>query len=307
MQILVQRGSEVTSAKWNHDAKQWTVQVTSTKDGSTMVYKPNHIVFAAGFYSDVPHITEFKGARDFQGPIIPSAKFTTVSHISDYRNKMYIVVGSSASAHDVAQDIAEAGCKATMIQRDSNMVYSLNSKVLVVGAPYSKHGITTPESDNLANSMPFPVAITMMVGGTQMIYQMDKELLDRVGKTEFKFLKGDDGRGMLHLVLKKGGGHYPDQGSLELIANGAIQVRQCDEGIERITPKGVLLADRRDVEGDAIVMATGYKHADHTVCKIFGDDVASKCDVAIGFNDYGELRGVRFFTNICVLNELTIG
>lgn len=42
---------------------------------------------------------------------------------------------------------------------------------------------------------------------------MDKELLDRVGKTEFKFLDGSDGRGLLHLIFSKGGGHYPDQGS----------------------------------------------------------------------------------------------
>jgi cation diffusion facilitator CzcD-associated flavoprotein CzcO len=125
-----------------------------------------------------------------------------------------------------------------------------------------------------------------------MIYQMDKELLDRVGKTEFKFLNGEDGRGLLHLIFKKGGGHYPDQGNLELIANGAVKVRQCDAGIQRLTPKGLVLADGREVEGDAIIMATGYKHIDHTVKKILGDEVAEQCTMGVAFNELNEIQGV---------------
>jgi hypothetical protein len=32
-------------------------------------------------------------------------------------------------------------------------------------------------------------------------------------KTKVKYLTGADGRGLLHLLFTKGGGHYPDQGA----------------------------------------------------------------------------------------------
>jgi len=71
-----------------------------------------------------------------------------------------------------------------------------------------------------------------MLTSLYRIYQMDKELLDRVGKTEcklvlkhvgldsdnsnkVKYLTGADGRGLLHLLFGKGGGHYPDQGECQ--------------------------------------------------------------------------------------------
>jgi lysine/ornithine N-monooxygenase len=49
----------------------------------------------------------------------------------------------------------------------------------------------------------------------------------------------------------------------------------------------------REIQGDAIVMATGYKHIDHAMRKILGDEVADKCTVGTGFDEHSELSGVR--------------
>ncbi|KIW09459.1 uncharacterized protein PV09_00339 [Verruconis gallopava] len=274
MQLPIRLNTTVTDAKWDGKEKLWTVHLE--KDGTQTFLKVAHVVLATGFHSDTPYVPPFEGLEEFRGPIVHSTQYKTASEVPDYESKRWIVIGSSSSGQDIAQDLAEAGADVTMLQRDANMIYSLNSKVNVVGAAYCKPGISTSEADILAASMPIPVAATLMVGATQMIYQMDKELLDRVGKSEFKFLTGVDGRGLLDLILTKGGGHYPDQGSLKYIADGTIKVKQCYDGIKRLTSKGVVLADGREIEGDAIVMATGYMHADHTLRKVFGDDFVEK-------------------------------
>lgn len=54
-----------------------------------------------------------------------------------------------------------------MVQRDANCVYSMNSKVNVYGAAYMRPNSTLDEADILTASMPFPVAISMMVGVAQ--------------------------------------------------------------------------------------------------------------------------------------------
>jgi len=93
-------------------------------------------------------------------------------------------------------------------------------------------------------------------------------------------------------------------GGLELIASGAIKVKQCFEGVERVTAKSVILKDGREIEGDAIVLATGYAPLKHVLRKIVGDEVAEKSTVGVGWTDQGELAGVStlcssFFDPLC--------
>jgi len=166
LQLPISLESTVNNAKWDETSKTWTVEVQ--KNGEITYLKPGHIVLATGLHGEMPNIPDFQGIKDFEGPIIHSTKFTTASDVPDYKSKKWLVIGSSSSAQDVAQDLVESGADVTMIQRDANCVYSLNSKVNVVGAPYVKPGISTDEADTLATSMPFPVAVSMMVGGTKM-------------------------------------------------------------------------------------------------------------------------------------------
>jgi len=166
LQLPVSLNSTIANAKWDSGTRKWTVEIQ--KDGQTTYLSPGHLIIATGLHGDSPNIPDFKGAQDFQGPIIHSTRYTTATEVAGYKSKKWVVIGSSASAHDVAQDLAENGADITMIQRDANCVYSLNSKVQVVGGSYMKPGISLDEADVLTFSMPFPVAISMMVGGTQM-------------------------------------------------------------------------------------------------------------------------------------------
>lgn len=81
-------------------------------------------------------------------------------------------------------------------------------------------------------------------------------------------------------------------GSLELIANGTIKVRQCFDGIKELTPSGVTLQDGREVAANAIVIATGYSHVRDTLARIVGKEVADKCKVGLNWDEYQEVPGV---------------
>ena len=59
-------------------------------------------------------------------------------------------------------------------------------------------------------------------------------------------------------VLQHGKIPLIDIGTIDLIRQGAIQVVP---GIERFTEHGVTVADGRDIECDAVVLATGYRPA----------------------------------------------
>lgn len=67
------------------------------------VLRPKHVIFATGlsgeknFPSQIPGMTEFKGDRLCHSSEFPGAK-------GNGKNKNAVVVGSSNSAHDIAQD-----------------------------------------------------------------------------------------------------------------------------------------------------------------------------------------------------------
>ena len=167
LQLPVSLESEVANAKWDESTKSWTVDIR--KNGQVTQLKPGHLVLATGVHGETPNIPDFEGLKDFSGPVIHSTQYTTASHVPDYKSKRWVVIGSSASAHDVAYDLLKSGVEdITMVQRDANCIYSLNTKIQVVGGSYVKPGITLEEADVLSTSMPFPVAVSMMVGGTQM-------------------------------------------------------------------------------------------------------------------------------------------
>ena len=52
------------------------------------------------------------------------------------------------------------------------------------------------------------------------------------------------------------------------------------------------MQDGREVEADAIVLATGYGPLKDTLRKIVGDDVADKCTVGVIFSEDKEIAGV---------------
>jgi hypothetical protein len=92
-----------------------------------------------------------------------------------------------------------------------------------------------------------------------------------------------------------------NSGSLKLIANSTIKVRQCFEGIKQLTPAGLILQDGREVQADAIILATGYSPMKDTLVRIVGKEVADKCKVGISWDEYKEVPGVSSMNDSSII------
>jgi putative flavoprotein involved in K+ transport len=68
-----------------------------------------------------------------------------------------------------------------------------------------------------------------------------------------------------------------------LIAEGKIKILQ-NSDLQTYTPKGVKMKDARELEFEAIVLATGYKTQTEILPTLFGQEVAQKVGEVWGFD-----------------------
>ena len=302
LDIPVRLETTLKSATWDDTTRLWSLEVTS-KDGMKTILRPGHVVLATGVHSDVPTIPKIENQHAFTGQIWHTKHHTSASTIPGIKGKKVAVIGSSSSAHDVCYDFATHGADVTMIQRGVTAIYSLDSKLKVMSANYMRPGISTKDADLLANTTPQPIAMTLSIGGMQMMCKNDSALLEGLAKTEFKFLTGENGFGLLHLLQRNAGNHYIDQGCTQLIIDGKIKVRQCDRGLQKFEHDGLVLADGRKVAADIVVMATGYQLVNRAVRDIMGPAVADRCRNLFGTTEEGERSGVSSFRDALLLGQ----
>ena len=104
-------------------------------------FHPRHIVEATGASGEADFPSHIKGVDGLQGNrTVHSSQF--LGPPPDGKGKKAIVVGSSNSAHDIAQDFYEHGYHVTMVQRSST--YVVRSQTLLDVAMkglYSEDGV----------------------------------------------------------------------------------------------------------------------------------------------------------------------
>jgi 4-hydroxyacetophenone monooxygenase len=105
-------GSEVTATVFNEDTRLWQVSVRH-QDGSEEVLQARAVISAVGQLNQ-PKIPDIDGRSDFQGPQFHSARF---EHQHDLSGKRVAVVGTGASAFQLAPAIADKVAHLTVFQR----------------------------------------------------------------------------------------------------------------------------------------------------------------------------------------------
>lgn len=280
MGLDVQTSTSVTSVE--RDEKGGFLVQLQGPDGAYTL-NPQHLVLATGVYSDETIAPEFPGQELFKGEIYHSSKHTSADSVPDLHTKKIVVIGASTSGHDVSQDFASHGAKdVTMVQR--HPIFSLSAEAwetLQLGL-WNMDGITTEEADLVGNSIPLAVARTMSIGLTRAMADFDKDMLEGLKKAGLVLRTGEDGYGLADHQLIKGGHYYINQGANEMIVDGRIKIRQCEEGVRGFSEHGVTLADGTHLEADIVVLATGYKQNVHTVRRLLGDEASTLVE---GFGD----------------------
>ncbi|MFC4006988.1 flavin-containing monooxygenase [Nonomuraea purpurea] len=285
--LNVWTSAEVLDAAYDERQGLWTVRVRR-EDGTVRTLRPRHLVQATGVFG-VPDRPEIRGAEDFRG---------VLTHATEYRGAAehekglrVLVVGSGSSAHDVAQDLCEAGAHVTMLQRSSTCVVSVDPGAARAYSIYAEDGIPLRDADLINNAFPFPLLAELHKEMTRRIADMDAALLDGLRRAGFALDFGEDGSGFLMKYHRHGGGYYINVGCSDLIAAGRVRVKQGVE-IERLTADSAVFTDGDRLEVDMVVVATGYQNMSESIRMLLGDEVADRVGPVWGLDAEGEVRAM---------------
>ncbi|KAF6806547.1 flavin-binding monooxygenase [Colletotrichum sojae] len=292
MELNIWTSTTIEGASYDDATKTWTAQLRRG-DGTVRTLRPRHIVLATGQAGD-PIAPTFPGQSDFKGIVYHGSEHRDASAIEGLSSKKVLVVGSGNSSHDICQNFHESGtASVTMIQRGGTYVITANKGVFMMHkGMYDEGGPPTEDADICGQSMPNPVQFALHVGGTKMIADADREILDGLTKAGFKLDFGPEGSGIYRKYITRGGGYYIDIGCSKLIADGKVKVHHSPDGISGFTPTGLALADGATLEADIVVLATGYDGMRSSVRKILGDRVADRVKECWDLDEQGEINSI---------------
>ena len=273
MELNYWGSSECKTARWDAAQQEWQVTVQHKGEGVTL--RPRHLVFATGM-SGVPNRPDYPGTSGFRGTQVHSSQYTSGEQ---WRGTRVLVVGSNNSAHDICADLWEHGAEVTMVQRSTTHVARSDTLMdLALGGLYSesavRSGIDTATADLIFASLPYKALPPLQVPLYQRMKERDAEFYSRLEKAGFQLDFGDDESGLFMKYLRRGSGYYIDVGASELVANGAVKLK--NGAIERVTEHGLAMKDGSELQADLIVWATGYGSMNGWVARLIDQATADK-------------------------------
>jgi cation diffusion facilitator CzcD-associated flavoprotein CzcO len=284
MELNFWTGTEFEAGRYDAADGRWTVTLRRA-DGLRRELRPRHIVMATGV-SGIPNVPDIAGLANFAGQVLHSSQYDDGERWS---GKRALVIGTGNSGHDIAQDLHSSGADVTLVQRSPTLITNIEPSAQLAYAAYNEG--TLEDNDLIATSMPLTLARRSHVLLTEQSKKLDKELLDGLERVGFKLDFGEDFTGWQFKYLTRGGGYYFNVGCSDLVASGAIKLRQFAD-IDAFTSDGVRTKNGEATTADLIVLATGYKPQEYLVQKLFGEAVAARVGPIWGFGDGQELRNM---------------
>lgn len=253
--------TNVEEVRWDDNAKRWMVR---TNNG---VYSGQFLINASGPLS-TPVIPNFPGRETFKGESFHTNNW---NHDYDYSGKQVAVIGSGASAAQVIPAIAPDVKQLHVFQRTPHWVLPRPDRKFT---PFQRKLLGINFIYKLVRWMIYWGLETRVVG-----FKYSQFFLRLIGQREAEhFIKKsikdealrkrvtpDFTLGCKRVILSST--LYPTYQR----ENVSLYVR--DEGVERITEKGIVTKDGREVELDLIVYATGYDATDGVISyPVYGKD-----------------------------------
>ena len=284
MELNFWTGTEFLGGSYDDAQGRWTVELRRA-DGSMRKMQPRHVVMATGV-SGIPSRPDIPSLKNFSGKVLHSSGYEDGE---DWAGKRALVIGTGNSGHDIAQDLHSSGAEVTLVQRSSTLVTNIEPSAQLAYAAYNEGSLE--DNDLIATSMPLALAKRSHVLITEKSKELDKPLLDGLARVGFKLDFGDGGTGWQFKYLTRGGGYYFNVGCSDLVASGAVKLRQFAD-IDTFVPEGARLKSGETVTADLIVLATGYRPQEELVKKLFGEAMAARVGPIWGFGDGQELRNM---------------
>ncbi|WP_050422779.1 flavin-containing monooxygenase [Bradyrhizobium tropiciagri] len=284
MELNFWTGTEFVGGSYDDAQGRWSVELRRT-DGTTRTMQPRHVVMATGV-SGIPNLPDIPGLKNFSGKVMHSSRYEDGE---SWTGKRALVIGTGNSGHDIAQDLHSSGAEVTLVQRSSTLITNIEPSAQLAYAAYNEGSLE--DNDLIATSMPLTLAKRSHVLMTEQSKELDKKLLDGLTRKGFKLDFGDGGTGWQFKYLTRGGGYYFNVGCSDLVASGAVGLKQFAD-IETFVSDGARLKNGETVQADLIVLATGYRPQEELVKKLFGPAMAARVGPIWGFGDGQELRNM---------------
>ena len=277
-------GTEFEGGSYDERKGRWTVRLRRA-DGTRREMHPRHIVMATGV-SGIPNIPDIPSLNNFGGQLVHSSRYDDGEN---WNGKRALVIGTGNSGHDIAQDLHSSGAEVTLVQRSPTLITNIEPSAQLAYAAYNEG--TLDDNDLIATSMPLKLGRRSHQMITEQSKQLDKPLLDALARIGFKLDYGEDDTGWQFKYLTRGGGYYFNVGCSDLVADGAIKLRQFAD-IDTFTVGGARMKNGETVPADLIVLATGYRPQEELVRKLFGDAISKRVGPIWGFGEGQELRNM---------------
>lgn len=242
-------GFDVRRAVWDDDTATWTL-TSATGDEVTC----DVLVNAVGALKD-PKYPDIEGLDGFTGPVMHSARW---DHDVDLAGKRVGSIGTGASAIQFVPQLADRAAELTVFQRTPPWIIPRMDRTFSRAERFAFRHVPGARAA-------FRRAIFLEHELSHRAFQADHPL-NRVGERLARAhlrrqvtdpalrarLTPDYAFGCKRVL--RSDDYYP------ALQRDHVTVE--DTGIQRITPRGVVLADGRAVELDVLVLGTGFKVTD---------------------------------------------
>ncbi|KAF4259508.1 hypothetical protein KXV22_009497 [Aspergillus fumigatus] len=285
--IRIWTRSELQSGTWDDSHAQWTLKVRQTTAGSKLIkiLTCRHVVLATGGPCNKPHKPFYPGEERFKGVVQHSARY---HNARNWKGQRGVVVGTANTAHDVAEDMLDAGmASVTMVQRSRTYVLPQEYLTKVWKQILNDH---TPLETSDRTLFARPLAVSRLITMAALNSQAEAEperfaALERAGFRTERY--GD----LISLLSERFGGHYLDTGASAKIGQGLIKVKS-DSRLVSYAEDGLLFEDGTHLPADVVIYATGYTgNLRDSVREYFGEGIYAQVEDYWGINQEGELKG----------------
>lgn len=246
--------SRVTGLRYLDELHRWEVSVEGS-DPLTATF----VINASGGLSQ-PNIPTFKGQESYKGKTMHSSRW---DHSFDYRNKKVIVIGSAASAIQVAPAIAPLVEHLTIFQRSAHWIL-----------PRPDRALTNVERQTFrrfpALQKAYRESLYMKMEGRVVAFRYVTNLIKFFQKEGEEHIKAkvDDPvlqqkitpdylMGCKRVLLSND--YYP------MLNRDNVTLLTRESGIKQFNETGIETIDGRQVDADLIVYATGFHASENVV------------------------------------------
>lgn len=275
--------TSLESGVWDEAKGLWTLCIK--RDGELQMIMCQHVVLAVGGGGQIPMMPSFPHSEHFKGTIIHSAEYKSAA---SWQGKAGIVIGTANTAHDVAEDMVEAGLTSTtMVQRGRTFVLPVEYLHKMTLRNYNPD-VPIEAADRMGFTMPYGVGRLLGAKAMHPLAAAEAERFDALERAGFRVERFGD---LTWHICEKLGGHYIDVGTSAMIAKGLIKMKS-NALPTHYTPTGLAFSDGTVVDADVIVFATGFAgNMRANVRDFFGDKVADRVADYWGLDEEGEIKG----------------